>query len=346
MLHLTRLVLAALALGVLAGCAGTRGAGPEDAARADSQRWRLGALEARAMTQQTAQQELTSRVDDLERRVLALEARAAAPAPASAPAPAPAAPAPAQAAAAPAPAEAPASAAVPAEAPVPAASGKPAPPAPAAPAAPDKAQAEAAPAKADAPAKAPAPAAAKPAPAAPAAAKPAPAAPAKPWEAYPEVRAKGAAKAAAPAKATAPASAPAGKASAAPAKAPALATGQADYDAALRLVLDGKPAQGRAALERFLAANPASALAPNARYWLGETYYHERDDAEAIVAFKAVHQQFPDHDKAAAALLKIGYAYARLGDTANARFYLQVLVQDYPASEPAALARKRLESLQ
>ncbi|WP_051445174.1 tol-pal system protein YbgF [Desulfocurvus vexinensis] len=313
MLHLTRLALATLVLAALAGCAGTRGAGPQDSAQATSQRWRLSALEARAMTQQTAQQELDARVDDLERRVLALEARAEAPAPAAPPAPASAA----AAAGAPGKADAPGKAmdAEPAAAP---AASAPASTAPAAPAAP--------------------------APAAAAPAKAAPAAPAKPWEAYPEVRAKGAPKAAAPAKAGAKAAAKA------PAPAPrpsasAPATGQADYDAALRLVLAGKAAQGRAALERFLAANPASALAPNARYWLGETYYHEHDDGEAIVAFKAVHQQHPGHDKAAAALLKIGYAYARLGDTANARFYLQVLVQDYPASEAAALARKRLESL-
>lgn len=325
MLHLTRLALATLVLLALAGCAGTRGAGPQDSAQATSQRWRLSALEARAMTQQTAQQELDARVDDLERRVLALEAKGEAPAPGAPPAPASAA------AAAGAPGKA--------DAPGKAMDAEPA----AAPAAP--APAPAAPVEAPAKASASAPAAPAPAPAAAAPAKPAPAAPAKPWEAYPEVRAKGAPKAAAPAKAGAKAAAKAPAPAPRPSAASAPATGQADYAAALRLVLAGKAAQGRAALERFLAANPASALAPNARYWLGETYYHERDDGEAIVAFKAVHQQHPRHDKAAAALLKIGYAYARLGDTPNARFYLQVLVQDYPASDAAALARKRLESL-
>lgn len=321
MLHLTRLALATLALATLAGCAGTRGAGPQDSAQANSQRWRLSALEARAMTQQTAQQELTDRVDDLERRVLALETRGEAPASGAPPA---AAPAPAMA-----------GASGQADAPGRAVASDPAPaPAPAAPVeSPAKASASEPASVASAPAVA--------APGPPASATSAPAAPAKPWEAYPEVRAKGAPKAAAPAKAGAQAPAPAPK----PSAAPAPVTGQADYDAALRLVLAGKTAQGRAALERFLAANPASALVPNARYWLGETYYHERDDGAAIVAFNAVHQQHPGHDKAAAALLKIGYAYARLGDTANARFYLQVLVQDYPASEPAALARKRLENL-
>jgi tol-pal system protein YbgF len=257
-----------------------------------------------ALTQQNAQQALTARMDALEHRVDALEAQAAE-ARAATRALAEATPGRGLAAAAPDGSED-----------IPEAEAAKAAPAPAAPA--------------EAPA--PAPKAEAPAPA-PQAKAEAPAS-GKPWEAYPEVRAKTPAKAASPTQPSAATKAPAAPATKARAKAPAPATGKAAYDAALRLVLDGKAAQGRAAMERFLAAEPASPLAPNARYWVGETYYHEGDDAEAIVAFKTVHQQFPRHSKAAAALLKIGYAYERLGDTANARFYLQVLTQDYRLPRP------------
>lgn len=126
------------------------------------------------------------------------------------------------------------------------------------------------------------------------------------------------------------------------AKAPA---GKAQYDRALKLVLDGKTAKARPLFQSYLKAHPEGGLAPNAQYWLGETYYHEKRYAESVVSFKKVHQQFPRHDKAAAALLKIGYAYDMLGDKDNARFYLEVLTQDYPDTDPARLARKRLASL-
>jgi len=125
----------------------------------------------------------------------------------------------------------------------------------------------------------------------------------------------------------------------------AMDQGQGEYDSALKLVLAGEAKKGRAALTGFMEKYPRSPLMPNAVYWTGETYYSEKRYAQAVLTFKQVHQKFPKHAKAAAALLKIGYAYERLGDRNNARFYLDALVQDYPGSEPAASARKTLKAL-
>jgi len=122
-------------------------------------------------------------------------------------------------------------------------------------------------------------------------------------------------------------------------------SGAGVYARALKLVLAGKPQKGRVELAGFMEKYPRSPLMPNAVYWTGETYYSQKRYAQAILTFKQVPQKFPGHEKAAAALLKIGYAYDRLGDKNNARFYLDALVQDYPDSEPAALARKKLKAL-
>ncbi|MGX7947864.1 tol-pal system protein YbgF [Oleidesulfovibrio alaskensis] len=129
----------------------------------------------------------------------------------------------------------------------------------------------------------------------------------------------------------------------APASQPADET--ARYQAGVKAVMNEDVKTGRSILEAFLADFPKSGLAPNASYWLGETYYHEKRYAEAILTFKEVVRNYPKHEKAAAAMLKTGYAYEMLGDKSNARFYLQTLVDEYSASEPAALARKRLKSL-
>lgn len=128
---------------------------------------------------------------------------------------------------------------------------------------------------------------------------------------------------------------------------PAVSPGQgsAGYQQALATLESGRPAAAAPMFREFLRANPGHALAPNAGYWLGECYYSQKEFDTAIIAFKDVVAQFPAHDKAAAAMLKAGYSYGLLGDTANARFYLETLLKDYPSSAPAKLARTRLASL-
>ncbi|MEW5773847.1 MAG: tol-pal system protein YbgF [Thermodesulfobacteriota bacterium] len=154
------------------------------------------------------------------------------------------------------------------------------------------------------------------------------------------------ARAAEPAMTTAPkpADKPAAKpAAAAPAKAGSGA--QAEYDRALATLRAGKPEEARTRFEAFLASWPKSDLAANARYWIGESYYNQNRHADAVISFRQVHQEHPKHAKAAAALLKMGMSYQKLGDAQNARFYWEALLADYPQSEPAGLARKMLSTL-
>jgi len=117
------------------------------------------------------------------------------------------------------------------------------------------------------------------------------------------------------------------------------------YQKALNNVRSGNAVKGRKGLDTFLGNHPKSPLVPNALYWLGETYYHEKRYAQSILTFKDVIRRFPKHNKAAAAMLKIGFSYKQLGDIANAKFYLQALIEDYPSSGPAQIARKSLASM-
>jgi tol-pal system protein YbgF len=114
------------------------------------------------------------------------------------------------------------------------------------------------------------------------------------------------------------------------------------YDAALALYYKGEYGKALEAFQSFSRSHPGSTLAPNALYWEGESLYSLGLYDQAVMNFTGVVNRYPKHDKAAASLLKIGYAYERMKDMENARFYWQILLDDFPKSAPAALARKRL----
>jgi len=92
----------------------------------------------------------------------------------------------------------------------------------------------------------------------------------------------------------------------------------------------------------FLGTYPASALAENAQYWLGEAYYVNHDYEAAAAAFRAVLKKWPDSRKAPDALLKLGYTQYALKQYSAARATLNEVMQKYPGSESAKLAGDRL----
>jgi tol-pal system protein YbgF len=117
------------------------------------------------------------------------------------------------------------------------------------------------------------------------------------------------------------------------------------YNTAWGTLESGRAQAAETLFTNFLATYPKSSLIPNAEYWLGECFYSQGRYSDAVLAFQNVVAQYPDHHKAAASLLKVGYAYERLEDRQNAVFYLQQLVENYPGSEPAPLARAALNRL-
>ncbi|SMF42118.1 tol-pal system protein YbgF [Desulfovibrio gilichinskyi] len=123
-------------------------------------------------------------------------------------------------------------------------------------------------------------------------------------------------------------------------------SGEELYQEGVHLVLNGKPLEARNKLTDFLKNNSSDKLAPNALYWIGETYYSEKNFAQSILKFKEVSRRFPKANKVPDAMLKIGLAYEKLGDKENAVFYLRTLTDDYPKSDPAKIAKNRLKEIE
>jgi len=107
----------------------------------------------------------------------------------------------------------------------------------------------------------------------------------------------------------------------------------------------------------FLRRFPDSPLADSAQYWIGEAYFSmarataaqpdkARENLEqAVQEFRKVMVAYPRGSKVPTALYKEALALVELKQTALAQARLQYLVEHFPQSEEAPLAKERLASL-
>jgi tol-pal system protein YbgF len=117
------------------------------------------------------------------------------------------------------------------------------------------------------------------------------------------------------------------------------------YQSALQAFKDGKFKESREKFETFLKDNPSSPLADNAQFWIGETYYSEKDYEGAILAYEVVLKKYPSSSKTSGALLKQGYAFIEIGDAKTGKTILKKLIEKFPDSREAGLAKKRVAEI-
>jgi len=86
-------------------------------------------------------------------------------------------------------------------------------------------------------------------------------------------------------------------------------------------------------------------LTDNALYWIGECYDAQDQPQEALETFTKVLEDYPTSDKAAAAQLKKGLIYLKMGDQGQGVVNLQYVVYEHPGTREADLAREQLRSL-
>lgn len=149
----------------------------------------------------------------------------------------------------------------------------------------------------------------------------------------------------APAETAAPPTpAPSRPAPQAPAAPPALSERDA-YEAAFDALKNGQYAESARRFQRFTAEFPDSDYAPNAWYWLGESYYVTQNYEIALESFRSLLDRFPESAKAPDALLKLGYAQYELRRWDEAEATLRDVMDRYPDSSVARLAQGRLRAL-
>lgn len=121
---------------------------------------------------------------------------------------------------------------------------------------------------------------------------------------------------------------------------------RASYEAAFDVLKAGRYADAANQFQDFLQAHPNGSYAPNALYWLGESYYVTQNYALAQEQFQALLDRYPTHDKAPGALLKVGLAQYGLKQFDQAEATLTRVTAQYPGTDAARTADDRLRALQ
>ncbi len=92
----------------------------------------------------------------------------------------------------------------------------------------------------------------------------------------------------------------------------------------------------------YLRSYPGTDFTDNAQYWIGECLYGKKMYEEAIEAWNALFKDFPSSDKLPDGRVKKGMALERLGRKSQALVEYRYVVDRYPNSQAARIARERL----
>jgi tol-pal system protein YbgF len=116
------------------------------------------------------------------------------------------------------------------------------------------------------------------------------------------------------------------------------------YEASLAQLRRGSLSTARLGLREMLRQDPTSERAPDALYFIGQSFAAENPDSAAAY-YRQVVDNHPASPRAASALYNLGLLAERRKDTAGARDAFRRVAEKYPQSDEAALARDRLKAL-
>jgi tol-pal system protein YbgF len=96
------------------------------------------------------------------------------------------------------------------------------------------------------------------------------------------------------------------------------------------------------AFQEYLKNYPSTDFSDNAQYWIGECHYGKQRYQEAIDAWNALLRDFASSDKLPDARVKKGMALERLGRRSQALLEYRYVVERFPNTQAARIAREKL----
>jgi tol-pal system protein YbgF len=94
--------------------------------------------------------------------------------------------------------------------------------------------------------------------------------------------------------------------------------------------------------KEYIQNYPDTDFTDNAQYWIGECLYSKKAYEDAIDAWNVLLRDYPSSDKVPDARVKKGMALERLGRKSQALVEYRYVVDRFPNSQAARLARERL----
>lgn len=114
------------------------------------------------------------------------------------------------------------------------------------------------------------------------------------------------------------------------------------YDQATQDLTQGRYPLALSGYRDLLRRFPTAELADNAQYGVGECFFAQAVFDSAALEYARVGEVYPQGDRVPAALYKLALSQEKLGRTSEFRKTLQDLVQRFPSSGEAQLARERI----
>lgn len=116
------------------------------------------------------------------------------------------------------------------------------------------------------------------------------------------------------------------------------------YDVSLQQYRRGSVTTARLGFREFLRVFPAHERAPDALFYIGESFEQSAPDSAAAVYDQLV-RAYPNSPRAPSALYKLGLVAEQRGDRTAARTYYSRVIAGYPRSPEADLARQNQQRL-
>lgn len=114
------------------------------------------------------------------------------------------------------------------------------------------------------------------------------------------------------------------------------------FNSAMALYNAGDYPSAVAAFSSFNMTYASSAYASQVHYWLGNSYYAQKDCKNTVATLQNLLSKFPDYVKAPDAMLNIASCQLVMKDKKASRKTLDAVISKFPGTEAASAAKSQL----
>jgi tol-pal system protein YbgF len=118
------------------------------------------------------------------------------------------------------------------------------------------------------------------------------------------------------------------------------------FDIGYKNFNNGNYAQSRQNFRAFLHEDPKAKQAPDATFWIADSYYKEGLYEESILEYQRLIDVYPRDPRVPLAYLKQGMGLMKLNKDEEAKLFFQTLIDKYPGSPESDEAEKKISRLE